>query len=345
MLYLLLLYDLNMILLCVQTTIGNAGKTYAGRSEKGLPAAAACRPQHIYMVIELQHLRFVISCCPLCLRSQRRSTSLLSSFRPLSAVFGTSLLAVCNACCIQCAADDVISGTGQILNSSASDQNNTVLLQIVPFAGDVGCNFDSIGKTYSGDLTKSRIRLLRCSRLDCCADTALLRSTDSDGTLAQGVEASLQCRRCGLLDRCLTTLSNELVKCWHSISPPCKILCCTGLCSCFLSSTPPLQKPKKHFRIPAAKKAHGKGVAGATPLNYTQVYKACQQIFLQLFSFIFFRNYYSSVMTSSSSASDSASISAVSIASSAISSSSSSRSLASGSSRSSSSCLSSSSAL
>ena len=192
MLYLLLLYDLNMILLCVQTTIGNAGKTYAGRSEKGLPAAAACRPQHIYMVIELQHLRFVISCCPLCLRSQRRSTSLLSSFRPLSAVFGTSLLAVCNACCIQCAADDVISGTGQI-------------------AGDVGCNFDSIGKTYSGDLTKCRIRLLRCSRLDCCADTALLRSTDSDGTLAQGVEASLQCRRCGLLDRCLTTLSNELV--------------------------------------------------------------------------------------------------------------------------------------
>ena len=158
-----------MILLCVQTTIGNAGKTYAGRSEKGLPAAAACRPQHIYMVIELQHLRFVISCCPLCLRSQRRSTSLLSSFRPLSAVFGTSLLAVCNACCIQCAADDVISGTGQILNSSASDQNNTVLLQIVPFAGDVGCNFDSIGKTYSGDLTKCRIRLLRCSRLDCCA--------------------------------------------------------------------------------------------------------------------------------------------------------------------------------
>ena len=268
-LYLLLLYDLNMILLCVQTTIGNAGKTYAGRSEKGLPAAAACRPQHIYMVIELQHLRFVISCCPLCLRSQRRSTSLLSSFRPLSAVFGTSLLAVCNACCIQCAADDVISGTGQILNSSASDQNNTVLLQIVPFAGDVGCNFDSIGKTYSGDLTKCRIRLLRCSRLDCCADTAFLRSTDSDGTLAQGVEASLQCRRCGLLDRCLTTLSNELVT-------PCKILCCTGLCSCFLSDAVFSSKSAGSPAVLWKKNAHGKGVAGATPMNYTQVYIACQ---------------------------------------------------------------------
>ncbi len=109
----------------------------------------------------------------------------------------------------------MISGTGQIFNSSASDQNNTVLLQIVPFAGDVGCNFDSIGKTNSGDLTKRRIRLLGSCRLDCCADTALLRSTDSDGTLAQGVEASLQCSA-GAVDF-LTDVSRPFLTSWLNV--------------------------------------------------------------------------------------------------------------------------------
>jgi hypothetical protein len=49
----------------------------------------------------------------------------------------------------------VISGTGQILYSSASDQNNRVLLQIVAFTGNVAGNFNTVGKTYSGDFTKS----------------------------------------------------------------------------------------------------------------------------------------------------------------------------------------------
>ena len=208
------------------------------------------------MVIELQHLRFVISCCPLRLRSQRRSTSLLSSFGPLCAVLGTSLLAVCNACCIQCAADDVISGTGQILNSSASDQNNTVLLQIVPFAGDVGCNFDSIGKTYSGDFTKCRIRLLRCSRLDCCADTALLRSTDSDGTLAQGV----------------ADVSRPFLTSWLNVGILFHLL--VRFCAAQGYAAVSLPMPSS-FRNPF-KNVHGKGVAEATPLNYTQGYCPCQ---------------------------------------------------------------------
>ena len=42
-----------------------------------------------------------------------------------------------------------------VVDSSSTDQNNRVLLQIVSLARNVACYFDPVGKTYSGDLTKS----------------------------------------------------------------------------------------------------------------------------------------------------------------------------------------------
>ncbi len=58
---------------------------------------------------------------------------------------------------------------GKVLNTSASDQNNGVLLQIVAFTGNVAGYFDSVGKTYSGDLSKSGVRLFRSRCLNSCA--------------------------------------------------------------------------------------------------------------------------------------------------------------------------------
>ena len=52
-------------------------------------------------------------------------------FRSLGAVFGTGLASVCNTCRIQRTSNDVVSGTGQILNSSATDQNLS-LIHIFP---------------------------------------------------------------------------------------------------------------------------------------------------------------------------------------------------------------------
>jgi hypothetical protein len=49
----------------------------------------------------------------------------------------------------------VVTGTGKVLYSTASDHNNAVLLKVVTFTGDIACYFDTIGKTYSGDLSKS----------------------------------------------------------------------------------------------------------------------------------------------------------------------------------------------
>jgi hypothetical protein len=70
----------------------------------------------------------------------------------------------------------VVSGTGQVLNTTTTDQNNAVLLQIVTFTGNVAGNFDSVGKTYSGDLSKSRVRLFRSCCLNSSTYTTLLGS-------------------------------------------------------------------------------------------------------------------------------------------------------------------------
>ena len=58
-------------------------------------------------------------------------------------------------CSIKSTSDDVVSGTRKVLNTTTTDQNNAVLLQIVTFTGNVAGNFDSVGKTNSGDLSKS----------------------------------------------------------------------------------------------------------------------------------------------------------------------------------------------
>ena len=91
---------------------------------------------------------------------------LRGSLRPLSAVLGTSLASVCNACRIQRSSDDMISGTRKVLDTSAADHDNTMFLKVMTLPRDIGCNFKSVGKTHTGDFTKSRIRLLRGCSLD-----------------------------------------------------------------------------------------------------------------------------------------------------------------------------------
>ena len=80
---------------------------------------------------------------------------LLLDFRPLGAVLGTGLLSVGNSCGIKRTSDDMVSCTGKVLYSTATDQYYAVFLKVVTFTGNVAGYFNTIGKTNSGDLTKS----------------------------------------------------------------------------------------------------------------------------------------------------------------------------------------------
>ena len=55
---------------------------------------------------------------------------------------------------VERAAYDMVSGTRQVLNSSASDKNNAVLLKIMTYSRNVSRNLDAVCKSDSGNLTK-----------------------------------------------------------------------------------------------------------------------------------------------------------------------------------------------
>src|SRR5688572_30520493 len=60
------------------------------------------------------------------------------SLGTLGAVLRTALLAARDTGGIERAADDVIANAREILDAAAADQDDRVLLQVVPLAGDVG---------------------------------------------------------------------------------------------------------------------------------------------------------------------------------------------------------------
>jgi len=141
----------------------------------------------------------------------------------LSAVLGTALVSVRNALSIEGTANDVVTHTGQVTYTSAADKHYGVLLQVVSDTRNVNGCLESVGKSYTGNLTKCRVRLLRGSRGNLCAYASLLRRAVISCSVGKGVEAVLKHRRLRLVNLLGATLLNELIKGWH-IAPPLKII-------------------------------------------------------------------------------------------------------------------------
>src|SRR5690606_27169375 len=127
-------------------------------------------------------------------------------FRTLRAVLGAALLAVLDALGVENAADDVVAHTRKVLHAAATDHDDGVFLQVVTFARDVADDFEAIGQADLGDLTQSRVRLLRGRRVDAGANAALL-----------GV--FLQSRNLVALYRRLARLADQLVYGRHRTIP------------------------------------------------------------------------------------------------------------------------------
>jgi hypothetical protein len=47
----------------------------------------------------------------------------------------------------------MISGTRKVLNTATTDKHYAALLKVVTFTRDIAGYFDSVGKTYSGNLS------------------------------------------------------------------------------------------------------------------------------------------------------------------------------------------------
>src|SRR5690625_2924772 len=77
----------------------------------------------------------------------------------LRAVTATGLLAVAHTARVERAADDLVTDTRQVADSTPTDEHDRVLLEVVALAGDVSGDFDAGAKTNTGHLAQRRVRL------------------------------------------------------------------------------------------------------------------------------------------------------------------------------------------
>src|SRR5690242_16987341 len=83
-----------------------------------------------------------------CGARQQRSSALFL----LRAVAAAGLLAVADTLGVERTADDLVTDAGQVTHTTAADEHDRVLLQVVADAGDVGRDLDAAGQAHTGDL-------------------------------------------------------------------------------------------------------------------------------------------------------------------------------------------------
>ena len=102
---------------------------------------------------------------------------LLRFLRPLGTVEGTGLSPAIYASSIQSSSKDVVTYTRKVLYTTATDQHDAVLLEVVALARDVGIDLFGVGQTDTRYLTHSGVRLLRRRRINTKANATLLRAS------------------------------------------------------------------------------------------------------------------------------------------------------------------------
>src|SRR6266511_188372 len=150
------------------------------------------------------------------MRSARRAIRACVSAGPgisggLHSVERTALLAVGDPGRIERAANDLVPHARKVLDATASDEHDGVLLEVVPLTGDVAGHLEPVGEANPGDLPKRRVRLLRGHRRDAGADAASLRG--GDALLA--ALTRLQARRRHLLLLVGSSVADELIGVRH----------------------------------------------------------------------------------------------------------------------------------
>jgi hypothetical protein len=95
----------------------------------------------------------------------------------LRTILATALLAIFDPCCIQTAADDVITHTRKVLYTTTADQHDGVLLQIMPLTRNIRNHLDFIGQPHLRYFTQSGVGFLRRSRVYTGANATTLRTS------------------------------------------------------------------------------------------------------------------------------------------------------------------------
>src|SRR5690606_11861929 len=142
-----------------------------------------------------------ITAGPALLGSHRNRKSALGCLRALGAVLGATLTALVDTGGIEAAAHRVVAHTGEVLDTTAADQDHAVLLKVVAFTTDVGRHLVPVGETNAAHLAEGGVRLLRGGGVHAGAHTTALRTAlqRGDATLGDFAFSRLTNQ---LVDRC-----------------------------------------------------------------------------------------------------------------------------------------------
>ena len=103
---------------------------------------------------------------------------------------------------VERASNDVISDTRKVLHTTPANKHHGVLLQIVPYARDIGSNFHTVCQADTSDFAQGRVRLFGRRRIDTHTNPAFLR-------------AALKCGSTRFFPNFLPSLPYQLVDCGH----------------------------------------------------------------------------------------------------------------------------------
>jgi hypothetical protein len=109
----------------------------------------------------------------------------------------------------------VITYTRKVTYSTSSDKHYRVLLKVVSDTGNVANCFKTVSEFNFCNFTKSGVRLLRRGRVNLSANASFLRCAEIGLSLFKRVEALLESRSFRLEILLITTVTNQLVECWH----------------------------------------------------------------------------------------------------------------------------------
>lgn len=99
----------------------------------------------------------------------------------------------------------MVPDSGKVLHSTAPNENDGVLLQIMADPGNVGRHFDPVGQTNAGHFPESGVRLLGGDGVDSCA-------------YPTSCGIALKSRRGGLLSFILSSMTYQLIDRRHTTS-------------------------------------------------------------------------------------------------------------------------------
>ncbi len=119
---------------------------------------------------------------------------------------------------VESPAHNLISDSGEVPDSAASNEYYRVLLEVMPLAGDVRRHLHLVGEPYPGYLSEGGVRLPRRLGPDLNTHAALLRRARATvPAVRQGVKSIPESRRLLLLSLRFPALSDKLIYGRHDL--------------------------------------------------------------------------------------------------------------------------------